>query len=451
MPARGGDAFRAKMLTLEEAGAYRPGDETACWRFLPRSSRAASCSPLRRLLAACRPCSPGKRCLVFRREMSAPSEWFNDDAYADNLNPDAVAAFLDITYEAYQQEIGPISARPSPASSRMSPNFHHQRSPRPRRCLPWTDGLPQFFLARRGWDLLEGLPWLFFEGERAAEARHDYWWTISERFTRPIRSRSGNGARRNGLAFTGHYLYEHEMGRAILHGGAVMPHYRYQQVPGIDMLTEQNHEFLTIKQCSSVANQFGRQRVLSETYGCSGWEFTFEGQKWNGDWQYVLGVNLRCQHLALYSLRGCRKRDYPPAFNYNTTWWKYNAVVEDYFARVGRVLSQGQAVRDVLVLHPVATGWAMLGEGDAVQAARWMPTPNASTIFVQALLAAHYDFDFGDEQIMAADGRVEGQSLVVGQAPYQAGHHPARHAHPAALHRRPAGTLPGRRRAGHRL
>ena len=148
-----------------------------------------------------------------------------------------------------------------------------------------------------------------------------------------------------------------------LRGGAIMPHYRYQHVPGIDMLTEQNHEVLTIKQCSSVASQLGRKRVLSELYGCTSWEFTFEGQKWVGDWQYVLGVNLRCQHLALYTLRGCRKRDYPPAFNYNTTWWPYNGVVEDYFARVGRILTEGEAVRDVLMIHPIATVWAMMGEG----------------------------------------------------------------------------------------
>ncbi len=207
------------------------------------------------------------------------------------------------------------------------------------------------------------------------------------------------------------------MGQAILRGGAIMPHYRYQQVPGIDMLTEQNHEFITIKQCSSVANQFGRKRVLSETYGCSGWEFTFEGQKWNGDWQYVLGVNLRCQHLALYSLRGCRKRDYPPAFNYNTTWWKYNAVVEDYFARVGRVLTEGDAVRDVLMIHPVATGWAMLGEGDQ-STAEVDGFGERLNDFCQALLATHYDFDFGDEQILAMDAGLEGSQVVVGRAPY---------------------------------
>jgi hypothetical protein len=181
--------------------------------------------------------------------------------------------------------------------------------------LPWTDGLPGYYAERRGHELLDTLPWLFLEGERSAKARHDYWYTISQRFTEAFSKQLGEWCEQHGLAFTGHYLMENDLGMGTLRGGAIMPHYRYQHVPGIDMLTEQNHEVLTIKQCSSVASQLGRKRVLSELYGCTSWEFTFEGQKWVGDWQYVLGVNLRCQHLALYTLRGCRKRDYPPAFN----------------------------------------------------------------------------------------------------------------------------------------
>ncbi|NLX44106.1 MAG: hypothetical protein GXY79_11585, partial [Chloroflexi bacterium] len=222
----------------------------------------------------------------------------------------------------------------------------------------------------------------------------------------------------HGLAFTGHYLNENDLGTATIRGGAIMPHYRFQHVPGIDMLTEQNHEVLTIKQCSSVASQLGHKRVLSELYGCSSWEFTFEGQKWVGDWQYVLGVNLRCQHLALYSLRGCRKRDYPPAFNYNTTWWPYNGIVEDYFARVGRVLTEGEAVRDVLMLHPIATVWAMMGEGeDEIRKANlYGERLNA---FLEALLATHYDCDLGDEQIMAEECRIQGRELWVGRRAYR--------------------------------
>ena len=151
------------------------------------------------------------------------------------------------------------------------------------------------------------------------------------------------------------------MGRAVRVNGAVMPNYQYQHVPGIDMLCEQTGEYLTVKQCTSAAAQLGKKQVLSETYGCTGWDFTFEGQKWMGDWQFVLGVNRRCQHLALYSLRGCRKRDYPPSFNYNTSWWRENKRTEDYFARLSLALEQGEVIREILLIHPLSTVWSRLG------------------------------------------------------------------------------------------
>ncbi len=417
VPTRGGDAFRAKVLTVEECPELPPESEDILAVFAAAIEGGTIVSA-RRLPQAGRSLRQGELALVFRREVSGASEWFNDDAYADNLNPDAVAAFIDITYEAYRQEIGADFGGAVPGIFTDEPNIFSSTVRSGRRFAPWTDSLPAFFRERRGYDLLDVLPWLFYEGREAARARHDYWRTISERFTEAYSKQLGEWCEKNGLAYTGHYLFENEMGLGIIAGGALMPHYRYQHVPGIDMLCEQTREFLTVKQCTSAAHQFGRRQVLSETYGCSGWEFTFEGQKWVGDWQYVLGVNLRCQHLALYSLRGCRKRDYPPAFNYNTTWWKYNGVVEDYFARVGRVLSEGEPVRDVLLLHPVATGWSLLGGGiQSVQAVN--AYGERYNGFLQALLATHYDCDLGDEQILAGDGRVEGSTLWVGQAPYR--------------------------------
>ncbi|HEY9076570.1 MAG TPA: glycosyl hydrolase [Anaerolineaceae bacterium] len=411
-----GDAFRSKFLTLDESAAPPP-NQSGLLRLFAGVIKNGTLFSLRRLDSTTSPLQPGETCLALYRRVCEPSEWFNDDAYADNLNPDSVKAFLDITYETYRKEVGAEFGKAIPGIFTDEPNIISRDLRSGKGALPWTDGLPAYFLAHRGYDLLDHLPWLFYEGERAAKTRHDYWYTISQRFTEAYSKQLGEWCEQNGLAFTGHYLYEQEMGLGIITNGAIMPHYRYQQVPGIDMLTEQNREFLTIKQCSSVANQFGRKRVLSETYGCSGWEFTFEGQKWNGDWQYVLGVNLRCQHLALYTLRGCRKRDYPPAFNYNTTWWKYNGVVEDYFARVGRVTTEGEAVRDVLLIHPIATAWCKMGEGvqRIAEANRFSERLND---FVQALLATHYDFDFGDEQIMAENARIEGGRVIVGRAPY---------------------------------
>lgn len=422
VPARGGDAFRAKVITVEETDTYPEGDEDVLvvFRGQLRDGALDAARPTPEDLAAlaAAPGDSDATFFVFRREVSGPSEWFNDDAYADNLNPDAVKAFIDITYEAYADEIGEYFGKAVPGIFTDEPNVYAPQVRSGRPSLPWTDDFARFFEERRGYNPLGVVPWLFYEGERAAKARHDYWYTISELFTEAYSQQLGEWCEAHDLGFTGHYLCENEMGLAIIRGGAIMPHYRWQHVPGIDMLTEQAHEYLTIKQCSSVASQYGRKRVLSELYGCSGWEFTFEGQKWNGDWQYVLGVNLRCQHLALYTLRGCRKRDYPPAFNYNTTWWKYNKVVEDYFARVGLLMTQGEAVRDVLLIHPIATGWSMLGQGDESMAATnaWGERLND---FAQALLATHYDFDFGDEQLMVDDALVEDGCLRVKASAYR--------------------------------
>ena len=417
VPARGGDAFRAKALTLEECDTL-PEDRDNALAIFSAVIESDSIVSARRLALAAPSLAPGEMFLVFRREISPPNEWFNDDAYADNLNPDAVAAFIDITYEAYRQEIGDEFGKSVPGIFTDEPNIFAHTTAWKQRALPWSDGLETYFQERRGYDLLDVLPWLFYDGEKAPKARHDYWYTVSQRFTDAYTKQLWEWCDRYGLAFTGHYLLENEMGQSIIRSGATMPHYQYQHVPGIDMLLEQNHEFVTIKQCTSVAAQLGLKRVLSELYGCTSWEFTFEGQKWVGDWHYVLGVNLRCQHLALYTLRGCRKRDYPPAFNYNTTWWKYNGIVENYFARLGRILTEGQAIRDVLLLHPIASGWSMLGEGKASLEGVDTYGERLNT-FVRALLATHYDFDFGDEQIMAAQAQVEGATLRVGQASYK--------------------------------
>ena len=246
--------------------------------------------------------------------------------------------------------------------------------------------------------------------------RYDFWRTITELFVESYSKQIGKWCKEHNIIFTGHYLYENEFPQSIIASGAIMPHYQYQGIPGIDILTESIRETLTVKQCSSIVNQFRKKRLISELYGCTGWEFTFEGQKWVGDWQYALGVNLRCQHLALYSLRGCRKRDYPPSFNYNTTWWKYNKVIEDYFARLSFILSEGEVVREILLIHPIESAW-MIFNGSNIE--------EVSSIgrglqeIADTLLALHRDFDLGDESIIENYGKVFGSEFVVNEASYK--------------------------------
>ncbi|MBD0378650.1 glycosyl hydrolase [Paenibacillus sedimenti] len=436
--ARGGDAFRAKGLTLE---VLRPSgsdgvdgltagidDAVALFRAVIDERDLIRCERLHAVTDQ-GIWNKDEVLLVFRVEISERSAWFNNEAPPDQLNPESVQAFIDITYEAYKREVGHHFGKTVRGVFTDEPSIHdrHCKFTEGRGWIPWSWSFPEYFLEKREYDLLDIVPYIFFNGERSSEVRHDYWRTVTERFSESYAKQIGEWCGNNGIAFTGHYLWENNLGTATRVCGAIMPNYRYQHVPGIDMLNEQTNEYITVKQCSSVANQYGRKFVLTETYGCTGWGFTFEGQKWIGDFQYVLGVNLRSQHLALYSIKGCRKRDYPPVFNYNTSWWKYNSVMENYFARLSAVLTEGRPIRDVLVLHPASTAWSMVGTGPYGFPARGKDRDVSGAnsfghefnAFLGKLLRAHYDFDLGDETIMAETGDIRGGLLAVNMAEYR--------------------------------
>ncbi len=342
-----------------------------------------------------------------------PSRWFNDGPYSDNMNPEAVKEFIKTCYEPYRRRFADEFGKTIPGIFTDEPNIHAQ-DPARDPSVPWTGRLPEEFRRRRGYDLLARLPALFSASPEHGKTRHDFWRTVTELFAEAYCGQLGRWCEKYGLELTGHMLGEQDFAEEIPVGGAAMPSLQYMQRPGIDILTEQTRETLTCKQASSVAHQLGRKRTLSETYGCSGWHFTFEAQKWSGDWQTVLGINTRCQHLTPYSIRGMRKRDYPPSFFHQQPWWDYFAVVEDYFARACFFTTIGEPVREVLLLHTIATAWA-----DAPEAAARDRHGAHLNQMAENLLALHYDFDLGDEIIMAEVGGVKGRQLVLGEASYK--------------------------------
>lgn len=368
--------------------------------------------------------------LAVRLLVSAPSEWFNYETPPDNLNPDCTRRFIELTHEKYKQAVGDAFGKTIRGIFTDEPSIHdrHCFFGEKQAWIPWTYGYGAYFQEVAGYDFLDILPWFYFNGEKSQKVRHDYWHSISKRFGESYFKVIGEWCEQNHLFFTGHFLQEDKMGLATRVNGAVMPNYQYQHIPGIDMLDEQTREYLTIKQCTSVARQLGKKYVLSETYGCTGWDFTFEGQKWMGDWQYVLGVNRRCQHMALYSLRGCRKRDYPPSFNYNTNWWNYNRCVEDYFARFAVIAEQGKAVSNILLLHPVSTVWGRLGcnpyGNPSRKNERDIPALNAYgeryNQLIAQLLGQHLDVDLGDELLIQQYGSAENGSFHIGEMAYSA-------------------------------
>lgn len=379
--------------------------------------------------------------IILRMETSLPCEWYNGRSPTDTLNPRAVREFIRQTHETYRARIGREFGKSVRGFFTDEPNcfdfFTHFMDPRP--WVPWTDGLAEYFAEKRKYDPTPYLPYLFADdfipaGGKVgcAKLRHDFWRTVTERFSESYMKPAYDWCDDNGLRSAGHLLYENDLGYQVRVCGAVMPHYRYLHAPGVDILGEQIREYLTVKQCTSAARQYGRGTAFAEVYGCTGWNLTFAGQRWMANWLFAMGITRMCQHLALYSIKGCRKRDYPPVFNYQAAWWENDRYLENERGRIATALSTGEAVRDVLVIHPISSVWCACGSAPDEDLTRldmnmgWTDEQflslnrygEAYNRLAEMLLGLHIDFDFGDETILAETARVVNDRMRVGQVEY---------------------------------
>ena len=360
------------------------------------------------------PQSPGGTLLYFVMGTAQPTEWFNGQTYIDTLNPAAVDAFIKVTHEEYKKVIGDEFGKVVPAIFADEPELLARRH-FSYDVVPWTGALPDTFKKTYSYDILDNLPLLFFDGPGAAPVRLDFWTTATEMFRDAFFKRIYEWGEANDVEFTGHLMLEDTLMSQIWRIGAAMPHYEYMQFPGMDHLGRNIDNLLTAKQVSSVAHQFSRPLILTELYGCSGWNLSFENMKWIADWHYVLGVNFMNQHLSWYSMRGARKRDYPTTIQYQSPWWNDYHVVADYMRRATYATAQGRFVAETLVLHPINAAWAAYtpsGKGDVSD------LHDHFNSLLYTLTGNQVDYDLGDEIIISRHGAVRDGKFVVKDAAY---------------------------------
>ncbi len=371
----------------------------------------------------------GESLVVFAVEVYPCSSWFNGYTYVDTLNHEAVRSFIKVTHEAYRKHNGRDFGGVIPGIFTDEPRYGHildvDRKTGQPGGLPWTGALPNIFRRRYGYDLLPHLMELVFdvEGRGMRPARLHYHDCITQMYVDAFCRQIYEWCDKHNLIFTGHQQDEDSLSGQTHVVGSCLRTYEFMHAPGIDLLGEDRRLYDIAKQVSSVARQFGRKWRLTETYGCTGWDFPLTGHKALGDWQAALGINLRCQHLAWYTMEGQAKRDYPASIFYQSPWWELYPKVEDYFARIHMIMTRGREVRDVLVIHPVESMWMMCRRGwrDDECVARY---DRMILALRDSLLFAHLDFDYGDEDILARHARIVAGSgkpvLHVGQADYTA-------------------------------
>jgi hypothetical protein len=354
---------------------------------------------------------------LFSKTYNGKTDWYGGFSYVDLLYPGVTQKFIEVTMTGYEKYLGTEFGKTVPGTFTDEPQINSPGG------IRWTPDLFEVFMKQWHYDLRPQLPSLYEEVGDWKKIRHNYTQTLLQLFIDRWAKPWYAYCEEKGLKFTGHY-WEHEWPN-MRSGGDNMAMYAWHQVPAIDMLFNQWDDSTSkaqfgnvraVKELASAANQTGRQRKLSETYGGSGWDLTFTDMKRNGDWEYALGVNLMNQHLTYFTMAGARKYDYPPTFDYHEPWWNNYKYLNDHYARLSLALSAGRQINDILILEPTTSTW--LYDSYAKRNQKNTDIGQAFQTFVTKLEKSQVEYDLGSENMIKDMGSVAKGKFVIGQAGY---------------------------------
>ena len=377
-----------------------------------------------------------KSVLAFSIEEMGRSNFYNGYTYVDTMNREATDYFLKITHDKYAEKCGERLGKSIKGIFTDEPHRGAVLDGFSMYCedgewrTPYTYVLFDEFKKRFGYDLIDYLPELFLipEGKKVIQVKWHYIELLQQLFIENFAIPSREWCKKHNLILTGHVLHEDNLCAQTAMCGSMMRYYEHMDWPGVDVLSEGNKSFWIVKQLQSAARQLDRKWLLSELYGCTGWQMPFKGHKAVGDWQALFGINLRCHHLSWYSMQGEAKRDFPASILHQSPWYKEYESVETYFSRFGMLMAQGEPLCDVLVINSVESVWSQVHVG-------WSSILIAQDDNVKKLqqdyedlfywlLTSQIDFDYGDEEMMSRLSKVEndngnGVKLCVGKMKYK--------------------------------
>lgn len=362
----------------------------------------------------------GETALYFTSEEQVEYSFYNGETYVDTMNPEATKHFIEITHEKYREKCGKYMQNGA-IKGIFTDEPHHGGvmngfallNKEGNNLTPYPKNLFSHFEKQFGYDLADYLPELFLlsEGKTVHPVKWQYMYLLNRLFVENYLTPIQEWCHAHNQISTGHLLHEDSLGAQAVMNGSMASGYEAMDYPGVDVLWETNPDYVIVKQLQSTGRQLNKPWLMSELYGCSGWQMTFANHKGMGDWQALFGINLRCHHLSWYTMQGEAKRDYPGSIFFQQEWYKEYAYVEDYYARLHAAMLGGQPVCDTLYISPVESFWASIRPG--WMHSLWITDETLQKLDKQykdlfwALLNRHIDFDYGDEGQLQRLGKIE--------------------------------------------
>ncbi len=278
----------------------------------------------------------------------------------DLMHPRAVEEFIRLTHEEYRRRF------PEHLGATITATFTDEP---PADTPGWSRVFREEFHRRKGYDILPFLPMLWHDGgPLTGKVRVDFDDVKGQLYEESFFGALERWSESAGIASTGHLLLEETLPLHQRFMGDYFRAMRRLHYPGIDYIFPGVIPAVVPKMAASVANLYGRERVMSECFALTGWDFDFEHMKWMTDWQLVNGVNLLVPHAFFYSITedepipsipddlGFRWYDCPPSMFYQQPYWDYYSAYSDYLRRCCWLLCQGEHDNGGLgIYYPIET------------------------------------------------------------------------------------------------
>lgn len=309
--------------------------------------------------------------------------------YVDIMDKNVISKFIEVTHETYKKHFQKYFGNVIKGIFTDEPQMPGTPC--------WSLCLEEKYQKKYDEDILEHLWLMYVDADGYQKFRYCYWSCVNELIKENYVGQISDWCNQNKLLLTGHFSSEDGLCEQAATSGGVMPLYEKMGLPAIDHLGNRFASGVLLKQVTSVAHQKGCPYVLSESFGCAGWDISFKELLGIAGWHAVFGVNTLCTHVSAYTIVGRRKRDYPAFFSYQEPWWEDTRALFDAIRKLNTEIGRSRRNIKVGVLHPIRSVWCSLAE-KTLYDAKFLSAEFRE--LVNNLLDIHIDFDLVDEGII---------------------------------------------------
>lgn len=274
-------------------------------------------------------------CFVLRR-----TDW----DHVDFLSVEAVDKFIECTHETYYRNFSEYFGNVIDSVFYDEPQFYGADG------RMWTERFNERFEEKYGKSPATLYPALFCDiGEETASARNMLLSLRADLYAEAFPGHIQEWCTAHGVALTGHVDQE-EVENPSGMTGDLMKSFRYQDIPGIDEIFEEERGSRAYKIVSSAAVNWNKRLVMTECFGANGKLDEAALYRETMD-LYTKGVNYMVPHAVWYDAEHVLV---PPELSYrDPVFGKAIPAYSEFCARLSEALAEGGQVNSVAVLYPI--------------------------------------------------------------------------------------------------